>query len=155
MNYFSSNLKYLLKRFYTTQAELASYIGKSQNSISNWINEISTPDVGDLIKINQFFGISIDALIFIDLKNGKIITNEHVEEFKRVGKHSGEHLGKVKPISKAYFVDIDGLKTAANLDDPVSAWAIMGQIKQLFEKLEQLRIVADKILKNSPKKSSD
>ncbi len=150
MNNFSKNLKYLIKLFPTNQEQLASYLNKNQTTISNWINEISTADVRDLIKIHEYFGISIDALVLTDLKNGKVVTNEHIEDFKRNGKVSGKNLGKVQAISKDWFQSDDQVKNVLNEPDTVLSWAVMGQLKQIDVKLDTLRVLAEKIDKKTP-----
>lgn len=72
-NYFSSNLKKLLKVKGVNQQNLANFVGVKQTSISNWINEVSSPDVNDLLKIYQYLGIdSLDNLILKNLEVGDV-----------------------------------------------------------------------------------
>jgi transcriptional regulator with XRE-family HTH domain len=151
VNYFSSNLKYLIKKFATNQEQLAFHVNKKQTTISNWINEISVPDLRDLVKIYQYFGISIDALVLSDLSNGKVVTDEHVQEFKRNGKVIGKVLGKVRAVSSAYFVDEEGLTNVLNEPEDVLTGAIMGQMKIMDGKLDILRVMAEKLLEKGNK----
>ena len=150
MNYLAKNLKFLIRKFDTSQSQLALYVNKRQQSISNWINGISDPEVSDLILIHQFFGISVDGLIFQDLENGKIVTDEHIADFKRNGKVSGKVSGKVLPVSKDYFSRIGGQEMTLNEPDSLAHWTYMGQFKQLSEKLDQLRVTVDSIAKKGP-----
>lgn len=140
MNYFKENIKYLLDSFDVSQSQLALQIGKKQQTVSNWVNGSSEPDVTDLLQIHHYFGISIDALVMENLKNGKIVTESHIQDFKRNGKVSGKNLGKVKPILKAYFQEDDESNRMLKDPDPVANWAIMGQFKIINEKLDQLRV---------------
>lgn len=140
MNYFKENIKYLLDEFDVSQSQLALQIGKKQQTVSNWVNGSSEPDVTDLLEIHHFFGISIDALVKERLKNGKIVTEAHIQDFKRNGKILRKNLGKVKPISKGYFEEEDESIRTLNEPDPVANWAIMGQFKIINEKLDQLRV---------------
>jgi transcriptional regulator with XRE-family HTH domain len=151
VNFFSQNLKFLIKRYATTQEELASYVNKKQTSISNWINENSQPDVDDLVKIHHFFGVSIDALVFTDLKNSKIITDGHIHNFQRNGKGNREVVGKVNPTSASFFVDNDGLKPEVSEADPVLLYSMTGQFKGINEKLDYIKDSVDKILKKDLK----
>ena len=151
MNYFSSNLKFLIKKFDTTQAHLASYIDVGQNTISNWVKEISTPDLISLIGIHQYFGISIDFLVFENLSNGKVVTDRHVQEFKRNSKVIGKDIGKVQALSKPYLVEENDLKNLVNEPESVVAWGLMAQLKLTHEKLDQLRLLSEQILKKGSK----
>ncbi|MGQ0738253.1 MAG: helix-turn-helix domain-containing protein [Bacteroidota bacterium] len=147
VNYLAKNLTFLIKRFDTTQSELALYVGVSQNSISNWINEISHPNAPALLRLYQFFGISLDALLMSDLKNGKVITDAHVEDFKRNGKVTGNVIGKVHALSKEYFSEDNSQLNMKNEPDPVASWAIMGQLKKITEKIDLLQVSVDSIPK--------
>lgn len=147
MNYLPKNLKFLIRKYDTSQSQLALYVNKRQQSISNWINNISEPEVSDLISIHHFFGISLDALVFQDLENSKVVTIEHIETFKRNGKVTGKVSGKVLPVSEGYFNRSSGVVSVVNEADQVAAWAYMGQFKQINEKLDQLRLSVDSIAK--------
>lgn len=148
MNYFSKNIKYLIKKFDTNQSDIASCVGKTQTSVSNWINGVSEPDISILIKIRQFFGISMDALVLIDLENSNLITESHVREFKRIGNVkwnlSGNPLALNPAISSTYFID-----QAGSLTEPTSVemWAVMGQLKELHKKIDDLQLSLGKIKK--------
>jgi transcriptional regulator with XRE-family HTH domain len=137
VNYFSKNIKYLIRKFDTNQSDIASYVGKTQTSVSNWINGISEPDISILIKIREFFGISMDALVLMDLENGKIIPDSHVQNFKLNRKVSVLNHGKVDHISSSYFIDEKG-----SLTEPTSTemWAVMGQLKELHKKIDNLQL---------------
>lgn len=146
------NLIYLLKRFDTTQAELASYVEVSQNSISNWINEVSQPNAQDLMRINQYFGISIDALIFENLENGKVVSDQHVNDFKLNGKVSGKVMGKVPAVSREYFNR--GSEAQNTLSEPDSSlmYIMMGQFTIIREKIDQVQVSLNQLPEKVGKK---
>ncbi len=137
MIFLSRNLVFLLKKFGATQAQLAIYCGVSQNSISNWINEVSSPNVPALMKLYQFFGVSLDALVLTDLENSDIDFTEHIEDFKESGNAGGRATGKTIPVAKAYFTGDTGSSIVSE-PDPVANWAIMGQFKEVHRKLDVL-----------------
>lgn len=147
MNYFSANLKFLLRKFDVTQAQLALHLNRSQNSVSNWSNAQTSPDLDDLVGMYQFFGISLDALVFTDLQKGNLITEQHLKDFKRNGNQIRNPIGNRKAISKEYFGSDSIQDQVLNEPDPVVNWAIMGQFKQVHEKLDQLRVLGENILK--------
>ena len=155
MNFFASNIKFLIKKYATSQDRLASYVGKTQTSVSNWINEISEPDISVLIKTAQFFGLSLDAVVFTDLQNSNLITDEHVELFKHnsnlIGNPNGNPIGKLPPVNENYYIDQEGLKSEVNEPSLVGEYYILSQLKKMDEKLDGLRLLAETILKNKPK----
>lgn len=51
-----------------TQEELAQNIYVSNKTISNWENEKTTPDLESLVRLSDFFNISLDELIKGDKK---------------------------------------------------------------------------------------
>jgi len=146
--FLTRNLVFLLKKYGATQSQLAAYAGVSQNSISNWINEVSSPNVAVLVKIHQFFGISLDALILADIEKSGLDLTENIEEFKRLGVVGDKNTGKVKPVLKNYFKGDDTNTSIVSEPDPVMNWAVMGQFKEVHHKL-------DIILENTePKKGA-
>lgn len=148
MIFLTRNLVFLLKKYGATQLQLALYAGVSQNSISNWINEVSSPNVAVLVKIHQFFGISLDALILTDLEKSDIDLSESIEEFKRLGIAGDKNPGKTKAVSKSYLRSEDAGPSIVSEPDPVVNWAVMGQFKEVHRKL-------DVILDNTtPKKTA-
>ena len=147
MNNLNKNLLFLLKAFAATQSELAAYAGVSQNSISNWINEVSFPNAAVLIKIHQFFGVSIDALLLSDIEKEKIVTESHVNEFKRLRKPQKEVPGKIKQTSKEYFVPDDIIANQVGEPDAAANWAIMSQLQHIQRKLEELKSSIEQIKK--------
>lgn len=77
---FSGNLRYYRLRKGITQKELATALNTNNTTLSNWEKGISKPDIDIIIKISNYFGISIDKLIFskhqYDTKSkGQIIEN--------------------------------------------------------------------------------
>jgi transcriptional regulator with XRE-family HTH domain len=140
MIYLSKNLIYLRKQFNVSQAQLALQVDKRQSTIGNWENDQTYPDANDLIKINQFFGISIDFLLLVDLQKGNLITKEHVEEFKRNGNLIGNPIGKLKP-------KFEGIKSNGSHDlednleqEKAKDWAVISLLKGIDEKIDQIRV---------------
>lgn len=68
---FANNLKYYRVSKGKTQRELATDIGATNTTLSNWEKGISKPDLETIIKLSNYFGISIDELIFSKHQNGK------------------------------------------------------------------------------------
>lgn len=147
MNNLNKNLLFLIKSFETTQSELAAFAGVSQNSISNWINEVSYPNAPVLVKIHQFFGVSIDALLLLDIEKSGILTSNHIKEFKRIRKVNKNVPGKVPPVSKEYLIPDNPGSLQLGEQDMTANWSVAGQLKKIQEKLDKVQDSLDAIAK--------
>jgi transcriptional regulator with XRE-family HTH domain len=67
MHLLGKNIRYLRKQSSKTQSEIASLIQKGQTTIGNWENGISEPSLSELLIISNYFDISLDTLLKIDL----------------------------------------------------------------------------------------
>ena len=69
-----------------SQKELAERIYVSRQTISNWENDKSYPDVNSLVLLSETFQVSLDKLIKGDIDIMKdVIQREEVEKMKRYG----------------------------------------------------------------------
>lgn len=57
------NLKIARQTSGYTQEEVSNILFVSQQTISNWEKEISTPDINNLIKISELYHVSIESLL--------------------------------------------------------------------------------------------
>ena len=64
----SQNLKYLRKKNNISQQALADKIGMSRSSIGDYERGRTEPDIDTLIKIVDYFDVSVDDLLRKDLK---------------------------------------------------------------------------------------
>jgi transcriptional regulator with XRE-family HTH domain len=69
MNYLAKNLTFLRKREELKQAEMQEKTGVKRQTWSNWENEVAQPSVEDISLVAQFFGVTIDDLIKVDMEN--------------------------------------------------------------------------------------
>jgi transcriptional regulator with XRE-family HTH domain len=67
MNFLGKNIRYLRKQSSKTQTDLAVLINKGQTTIGNWENQISEPNVEELLIISNYFGIPVDLLLKEDI----------------------------------------------------------------------------------------
>ncbi|HMG81730.1 MAG TPA: helix-turn-helix transcriptional regulator [Ferruginibacter sp.] len=63
------NLKILRNKLGKNQSYIASIVDKTQQTIGNWESGIGEPNIDELIKITNLFGISLDD--FIKIKQTK------------------------------------------------------------------------------------
>ncbi len=59
----ADNIRFFRKANNLTQEELSKQLGGSKNLVSNYENEISTPDIYTLVKLADIFDITLDELV--------------------------------------------------------------------------------------------
>lgn len=150
MNFFARNLRFLRKNFSITQSELASQLKVGQTTIGNWETGYTEPDIDNLIKINHFFAISIDYLIFIDLPKSKLIEESNLVEFKRKSKVNSKVSPKVIGPSPLYYISSDQPQNILNEDQATYMWSVMKEIKIFHEKLDAMRLLLESEGKSNP-----
>lgn len=70
-----------------SQEEVANRVYVSRQTISNWENDKSYPDVNSLVLLSEIFQISLDKLIKGDIEVMKdVIQKEEIEKMNRYGK---------------------------------------------------------------------
>lgn len=62
-NGFSENIRALRKERHLTQEQLAEAMGVTAGAVYKWEQELSTPDIGVIMDLASFFGVSVDALV--------------------------------------------------------------------------------------------
>jgi transcriptional regulator with XRE-family HTH domain len=78
--YFHSNLKTLRKRKGLTQDELSSLLGIKRPTLNNYENSISQPTLDVQLAVSDYFGISIDMLVKVDLSKFSEFQFEELEK---------------------------------------------------------------------------
>ena len=68
-NYFGINLKFLRSKFKITQLDIAKIINKERSVIGFYEKGESFPPIDNIIVLANYFGITIDELLKIDLEN--------------------------------------------------------------------------------------
>lgn len=61
--YLAQNLKYLREQRGLSQQGLSNELGLTQPAIWNWENQHQIPDIFSIIKIAEYFGVTLDELI--------------------------------------------------------------------------------------------
>ncbi len=87
MHSFSNNLRFLRNRDKKNQHELAEALGITRSKLNSYENGVAqNPPIDFLIKLNQYFKISIDNLICTDLsKVSELKIRQLEEEYLRGG----------------------------------------------------------------------
>jgi transcriptional regulator with XRE-family HTH domain len=80
------NLKTLRNKLNKNQSYIALELGKTQQTIGNWESGIGEPNISELIKITNLFGISIDSFVkTIQVKINENIVHEPQADYASAG----------------------------------------------------------------------
>jgi len=104
MHFLGKNIRYLRKQYPVTQSQLAALIGKGQTTIGNWENGISEPNIEELLILSNYFDISLDVLVKIDLAK----TNYQLEKGREEGKTVSKKPVKYLPSQDVSVVNEEG-----------------------------------------------
>lgn len=66
-------LRELRRKINFRQQDLADKFHVSQQAIAKWENGESEPDIATLIKLSEFFGVTVDTLLGIERENNGLI----------------------------------------------------------------------------------
>ncbi len=125
MHFLGKNIRYLRKQSSVTQSELASVIGKGQTTIGNWENGISEPSLEELLILTNYFDISLDLLVKIDLSK----TNYQTEKKRKEGPSA-----RRSPVR--YDHTPPEMTTAGEQEEGLSY--VLNEIKALREEVERI-----------------
>lgn len=78
--YFASNIKLLRKRKGRTQDEVAVALSMKRPTLSGYENEVAKPGVDVLIAFSDYYAISIDTLLRVDLSS---LSNNMLSQIER------------------------------------------------------------------------
>lgn len=67
MTIFSSNIKLLRKRKRSTQEDVSHALQMKRSTLSGYENEVAQPNMTALVAFSEFYNVSVDTLIRIDL----------------------------------------------------------------------------------------
>ena len=80
-------IKMYRQEAHLSQEELANRVYVSRQTISNWENDKSYPDVNSLVLLSEIFQISLDKLIKGDIDiMREVIQKEEIEKMNRYGR---------------------------------------------------------------------
>lgn len=92
-NFFFLNLKHLRGVTGETQASIASHVNKGRTAIANWENNLSQPNIDELIIVANIFDITLDELILVDLSKGNLNRKTKAPEAEQKGKANSKPYG--------------------------------------------------------------
>ena len=131
MSIFSKNLRYLRKRGNHNQDEIAILFKKRANTIGNWENQKSEPSLTELMKLGEFFKISVEDLLHIDLH----IDMEELSDPPRTKSVSA--VSAKTPVT-SFSIQEPVQAMAAREGSPDAFWLILRELRVIGEKLDSL-----------------
>ena len=76
LEFFSENLKYLIKKNNIKNVDLAHHLSLSKSAISNYVSGISVPKLETVVKIASYFDVNFERLISKKIDESEIALNE-------------------------------------------------------------------------------
>jgi transcriptional regulator with XRE-family HTH domain len=142
MSVFSKNLRYLRKKGNHNQDEIGLLFRKRANTIGNWENQKSEPSLTELMKLGEFFKVSVEDLLHLDIEklNDPSVKSPDVTSSARM---------PVTPFS----TQEPAHKITADEGSPDAFWLILRELRVIGEKLDALITGSDPVgfKKNSDK----
>jgi len=143
MSLFSKNLRYLRKKGNHNQDDIAILFRKRANTIGNWENQKSEPSLTELMKLGEFFKVSVEDLLHTDLEklSGSSLATHMVSTTS----------AKTPVTSFSIQEPVQGV--AGKEGSPDAFWLILRELRVISEKLDALvsGIEPDGFKKNSDK----
>lgn len=98
MSFFGRNISLLRKIFGYQQAEMPEFTGVSRGRWSEYERSNTEPDFDTLIKIAEFFGVSIDTLLTHDISTDAHLINKFEERKNMKSAHRSAYpIAHLKP----------------------------------------------------------
>lgn len=99
----SIQIKKYRTELHLSQEELAEKVYVTRQTISNWENEKSYPDIHSLLLLSSLFNVSLDQLIKGDIEKMKeIISEQEIKKFKLLWFHLYSSFGRVDYIGSTF-----------------------------------------------------
>ncbi len=76
-------IRELREERYLTQKQLGDKIGSAQKNVSNWENGVTEPDLASIVRLADFFEVTLDEL-FGRVPPQRAISRAEVKLFKKV-----------------------------------------------------------------------
>ncbi len=87
---FSQNLRALRKAQSHTQEQLSEAMGVTVGAVYKWEQGLSTPDIGSIMELAGFFGVSVDALVGYEVRDGSAAAlAQRIEELRQKKDYAG------------------------------------------------------------------
>ncbi len=127
MNLFSKNLRFLRKKGNHNQDAVSILFNKRANTVGNWENQKSEPNLAELMKLGEFFNVSVQDLLHTDMEN-----QTETRETENVLQASA------KPLIKSHSLQDVVSSTTSKEGSPDAFWMILRELRAIDEKVDLL-----------------
>jgi transcriptional regulator with XRE-family HTH domain len=135
MSLFSKNLRFLRKRGNHNQDEISILFNKRANTIGNWENQKSEPNLAELMKLGEYFKVSIQDLLHSDM--GKLSDTPVMEKLSDPPVMETPSATLSRPMIKSHFIQ-EPVSGAARESSPDAFWLILRELRAIGEKVDSL-----------------
>lgn len=116
--YLAQNLKYLREQRGFNQIELSDALGMSRAAIGNWEKRLRIPDIETIIKLAQFFDVTLDDLILKELRPPEPLYTKNLRYLRTKHDMTQEDIADLLGYRrKQGYVAIEAGKTRALVED--------------------------------------
>lgn len=128
MLHLPKNLYFLRKRMGKNQAEMGAFMGKGGNTIGNWENGMSQPNINEIVALADYFGVTLQDMVLTDLENTEPYMSEAAEARKSKTRH-----GRDRP-----YPTETQTESVVNDDGGNFYWILLQEVRRNTEKLDHL-----------------
>ena len=125
MSLFSKNLRFLRRKGNYSQDQIATLFNKRPNTVGNWENQKSEPNLAELIRLSEFFKVTSQDLLHTDLERLSF----------QIPAIPEPHSEGDKP--KAYALP-EHVISMANEGSHDAFWLILRELRVMNEKVDSL-----------------
>lgn len=143
MSLFSKNLRFLRKKGSYNQDEISILFNKKANTVGNWENQKSEPSLAELMKLGEYFKVSVQELLYSDLEAQSFQQNSEAKPSDNF-----------THVPKSYSLQ-EPVNSMASEGSEDSFWVILRELRSVNEKLDLLasRLDLSTLKMNSDKSS--
>src|SRR5579864_3062244 len=127
MSVFSKNLRYLRKKGNHNQDEIAMLFGKRANTIGNWENQKSEPSLTELMKLGEFFKVSVENMLHTEMEK-----LSKLPDSKSVSSADSSRVPSISSLQEP----LQAMTT--NEGNPDAFWLILRELRVIGNKLDGL-----------------
>ncbi len=126
MSLFSKNLRFLRKKENLNQDQVCVLFNKKANTIGNWENQKSEPSLAELMKLAEYFKVSMQELLYVDMEVKSL-----------AGKAVGKETPKEGQSPKLYSIP-EPATSMVGESNPDAFWIILRELRALNDKVDLL-----------------
>lgn len=143
---FHINLRYVCKAFGITQQSLARLMKKTQTTIGNWQSGKSQPSLEELLILSNYFAIDLTTFVAVDIEKENLIGEESIKNFDvRKGRKIIPANNTLKaPVSANYEYRLP--ESQVSDEDKTTNWVVLNELRNLSQKIDQVKLSMDKIV---------